>query len=83
MDSRRRHQIVDGGVASRRVQSPPGGLFVMPRDLMAVEVSRDRGAVDAEVGSELVDRGAGFIGRDLFVDVSGERRRRAGFESRP
>ncbi len=43
----------------------------MPRDLMAVEVSRDRGAVDAEVGSELADRGAGFIGRDQFVDVSG------------
>jgi hypothetical protein len=49
----------------------PGGLFVMARDPMAVEVGGDRGAVDAEVYSRLADGGASFVGRDQVVDVSG------------
>ena len=43
----------------------------MPRDLMAVEVSRDRGAVDAELGSELVDGGACSVGIKEVVELGG------------
>jgi hypothetical protein len=41
------------------------------RDLVAVEVGGDRGPVDAELGSEMPDRGAGSVGRDEVVDIGG------------
>lgn len=47
----------------------PGGLFAVAGGAVAVEVGGDGGAVDAEVGSELADRGACLVGHDEFVDV--------------
>jgi hypothetical protein len=41
------------------------------RYTFAVEVFADGGAMDAEVGSELVDRGAVLVGRDEVVDLGG------------
>jgi hypothetical protein len=44
---------------------------VVARDLVAVEVGGDGGAVDAVVGWELAEGGAGLVGRDEVVDCGG------------
>ena len=47
------------------------GLFAVARDTLAVEVGGDGGAMDAELGGELVDGGACSVGIKKVVEVGG------------
>jgi hypothetical protein len=73
---------VEGGGLVEGVVSP-GGLLVVARDLVAVEVGGDGGPMEPVPVGEFVDRCGGAVGGDEVVDVVGQRRRWMGFESRP
>ena len=49
----------------------PFGPVVVARHTVAVEVGGDGRAVDAELGSQPADRGAGTLSRDEVVDGGG------------
>ena len=49
----------------------PRPLLVVASDTVTVEVAGHGGAVDAELGGELADGGAGLRRRDQVVDVGG------------
>jgi hypothetical protein len=49
----------------------PRWPFVMPQDVVSVEVGTDGGAVDAEVGCELASGGACLVRRDEVGDGGG------------